>query len=125
MTSVSEQAGAATGNPEQPELSEQQAIKLKRQLDLWRRDLVALDRRQRLLHFKHTRSASLEIVSPEIDVLLGLVDAGRSVVEPRPEDEETAKPTTRRPTVEPIVVGNKTAKDLPASLRRLDQHSQQ
>jgi Protein of unknown function (DUF4011)/AAA domain len=125
MTSVSEQAGAAIGNPEQPELSEQQATKLKRQLDLWRRDLVALDRRQRLLHFKHTRSASLEIVSPEIDALLGLVDAGRSVVEPRPEDEETAKPTTRRPAVEPIVVGNKTAKDLPASLRRLDQHSQQ
>ncbi|MGR7026358.1 DUF4011 domain-containing protein [Geodermatophilus sp. URMC 62] len=115
---------AAADKPTEPELSEQQAAKLKRQLDLWRRDLVALDRRQRLLYFKHTRSASLEIASPAVDQVLALVDAGRSPVEPRPEQEGVGEPASRRSSSEPIVVANKSAKDLPASLRRLDQHSQ-
>src|SRR3954454_5921861 len=104
------------------ELTPSQANKLRRQLDVWRGELVTLDRRQRLLYFKHTRSASLEISSPGAVDLLGVVEVGRSPVEVAPDAEDrTGGAARRRGVGEPIVVGNKSAKDLPASLRRLDQ----
>jgi very-short-patch-repair endonuclease len=120
---VTDDDGTSAGGPDVQELTEQQATRLRRQLDTWRRDLVALDRRQRLLYFKHTKSGSLEIVSPALEQVLPLVDAGRSPLEPRPETEGSSTTDVRR-HIEPIVVGNKTVKDLPASLRRLDQQSQ-
>ena len=61
-----------------PALSPAQADRLGRQLDAWRRQLVALDRRQRQLYFKHTRSASLELAEPAPDELAELL-AGRPV----------------------------------------------
>ncbi|NKV90305.1 hypothetical protein GS923_00020 [Rhodococcus hoagii] len=45
---------------------------------MWRQDLLALDRRQRLLYFKHTKSASLEIGTPTGIDLLELVTEGEA-----------------------------------------------
>ena len=61
-----------------PVLSPAQADRLGRQLDAWRRQLVALDRRQRQLYFKHTRTASLELAEPAPAALAELL-AGRPV----------------------------------------------
>ena len=56
-----------------------QSDKLRRQLDSWRRQLVALDRRQRQLYFKHNRTASLELIAPDSAKIAGLLDAARRV----------------------------------------------
>ncbi|WP_111765333.1 DUF3320 domain-containing protein [Nakamurella deserti] len=48
----------------QTELTASLEDKLNRQLEQWRRSLIALDRRQRLLYFKHTKSSSFEVVAP-------------------------------------------------------------
>ena len=40
--------------------------KLKRQLQEWRQDLLNLSRRNRALYFKHTKSASFEVVAPGV-----------------------------------------------------------
>lgn len=39
----------------EPALDAAKSARLRRQLDAWCRQLVALDRRQRQLYFKHTR----------------------------------------------------------------------
>jgi very-short-patch-repair endonuclease len=110
-------------------LSEQLERKLRRQLDLWRSSLVAVDGRQRLVYFKHMKTASLEIAAPGAAELIGQVSAGTSVLTaPEPEgasdneDRLRDELLLRRPH---ILVGNKTSKELSSSLRRLDQVSQQ
>ncbi|SFE52059.1 DUF4011 domain-containing protein [Blastococcus tunisiensis] len=110
-------------------LSDQLERKLRRQLDLWRSSLVAVDGRQRLVYFKHMRTASLEIAAPGAAELIGQVSAGTSVLTaPEPEGAQESDDRLhdalllRRPH---ILVGNKTTKELGPSLRRLDQVSQQ
>lgn len=92
--------------------------RLERQLEKWRRELVTLDRRQRLLYFKHTRSASLEVVTPQPATALALTEQGdvRITVQ-----DEVPTPSSRR---ELVIIG-KTESELKAALRRLDQQSQQ
>ena len=63
------------------------SARLRRQLDFWRRQLVALDRRQRQLYFKHTRTASLELVEPgpdDLAVLLAARPTRLYTLEPEP-----------------------------------------
>ena len=91
--------------------------RLERQLETWRRELVTLDRRQRLLYFKHTKSASLEIVDPDPGEALRLTEQGD--VRVALDDERTGG--GRRE----LVVTGKNEAELKSSLRRLDQHSQQ
>ncbi|ANS29905.1 hypothetical protein R1CP_26285 [Rhodococcus opacus] len=94
------------------------SARLERQLTSWREKLLALDRRQRLLYFKHTKTASLEIGSPDSEVLLEMVLAGEVPLRPASEDGDTVSGSS-------IVVSNKTAETLKSSLGRLDQQSQQ
>ncbi|NCT90968.1 DUF3320 domain-containing protein [Cellulomonas sp. APG4] len=91
--------------------------RLERQLETWRRELVTLDRRQRLLYFKHTKSASLEVVAPSPSNALMLTENGdvRVVL-----DGERTSVGGRE-----LVIVDKTESELKAGLRRLDQHSQQ
>lgn len=104
--------------------------KLRRQLEEWRSSLVAVDGRQRLVYFKHMRTASLELAAPEADEIVDAVMAGSCILTaPPPEDSDEPDgggrlpaQLLRRPAIE---VGNKTTKDLGSSLRRLDQVSQQ
>lgn len=92
-------------------------IKLKRQLDVWRRELIAMDRRQRLLYFKHTKSASLEIVDPAPSAVLAIAEDGDA----RFVADEDGATTGRRE----FAVSDKNIAELRASLRRLDQRSNQ
>lgn len=73
------------------ELPADVAVRLERQLISWREKLLALDRRQRLLYFKHTKSASLEILLGGTEGLLELVTAGDVPVRPQPEAGETTR----------------------------------
>jgi hypothetical protein len=108
----------------QPAIEAELHDRLRRQIAVWRRDLLALDRRQRLLHFKHTRTASLEIVAPVGDELLALVQAGGvPLAAPDDDGDDTLPPGGSGSRG--LLVGNKRPAELPASLRRLDQQSQQ
>ncbi len=112
-------------------LAEPLERKLKRQIEEWRASLVAVDGRQRLVYFKHVRTASLEIGSPRLASLLDILAGGDAVLNapeppqtpgtPRPENRLPAE-LLKRPRIE---VSNKTSKDLPGACRRLDQVSQQ
>ncbi|NKW62110.1 DUF4011 domain-containing protein [Rhodococcus hoagii] len=96
------------------------ARRLNRQLEVWRQDLLALDRRQRLLYFKHTKSASLEIGTPTGIDLLELVTEGEAPLYAPATDAEDP-----RPPAGAITVANKAADTLKTALRRLDVLSQQ
>ncbi|MCO7218480.1 DUF3320 domain-containing protein [Klenkia sp. PcliD-1-E] len=100
--------------------------KLNRQLEAWKSALVAVDRRQRLVYFKHTKSASLEVQPSRLSNLWEALGSGdvavRGTAVPGEESEHRPLPRDGRVVVE---VTNKSEKDLPASLRRLDQVSQQ
>src|SRR5664279_1421416 len=79
-------------------LDDAQSDKLRRQLNVWRNQLIAMNRSQRQVYFKHTRSASLELVAPTPDVIAGLIDSGPTrlfsmVPEARPQPE-TPEPAT-------------------------------
>ncbi|MFC7968162.1 DUF3320 domain-containing protein [Streptomyces cinereoruber] len=50
--------------------------RLKAVLEEWRKSLLDLGGRNRLLNFKHTRTATLEMVSPSIDTLLAGLGSG-------------------------------------------------
>lgn len=50
--------------------------RLHGQMKAWRGDLLALDRRQRLLYFRHPKAGSLEFVHPDMDVLERWMESG-------------------------------------------------
>lgn len=105
--------------------------KLRRQLDVWRRELVALDRRQRLIYFKHLSVGSLEIVAPLVDDLfrclarnpiVGL-DLTSGELQALKDDDATG---TYRPLVKSTLrAAGKNPTQLKASLTRLANQSQQ
>lgn len=132
-----------------PTLDPTQSDRLRRQLDAWRRQLVALDRRQRQLYFKHTRTASLELAEPgpdDLAILLAArptrlytldaepatpsdpitVDAPIAVDAPTPrtpatgEAAESAAARYGRLIDDGIRVAGKRPAELENSLRRLD-----
>ncbi|WP_225915235.1 DUF3320 domain-containing protein [Nocardioides jiangsuensis] len=96
------------------------AQRLRQQLDTWRQDLLTLDRRQRLVYFKHSKSASLEIVEPSAAEILTRVSGRRQLISHQPQDGEqsTAPPGS-------LVAAGKTETELRNACRRLDLLSQQ
>ncbi|WP_024794789.1 DUF3320 domain-containing protein [Tomitella biformata] len=92
--------------------------RLNRQLVSWREQLLALDRRQRLLYFKHTKASSLELSEIGSAEILSLVQQGEVPVRPKPDDGEAAVPRS-------ITAENKTAATLKSSLNRMSVVSQQ
>ncbi len=115
-----------------PTMDAAQADKLRRQLDAWRRQLVALDRRQRQLYFRHTRTASLELRAPAPQHLAALVarptrlfslvpePTGNLAVDGPPTPASDATARYGRPVDGGIEVADKRAAELETSLRRLD-----
>ncbi|MFE3070558.1 DUF3320 domain-containing protein [Streptomyces sp. NPDC059247] len=64
--------------------------RLKSVLEDWRKSLLEMSGRNRLLNFRHTRTATLEMVSPDADSLLAGLGTGWAfapVVEEDPEPE--------------------------------------
>jgi very-short-patch-repair endonuclease len=94
--------------------------RIRSQIARWRQDLLPFDRRQRLLYFSHTKTASLEIVGPDLPRMLELVEAGAVSIEPAVGDG----PDTAVAGVT-LVAANKSGTELPPALRRLDQQSNQ
>ena len=89
--------------------------RIQSQVETWRRDLLNLDRRQKLVYFKHTRTASLEVVSPTPNLLFQALAASPLVA-----SENEVQPSPRN-----VLVGGKTGDEVTAACRRLDLTAQQ
>lgn len=96
--------------------------RLVNQLAKWREDLLQIDKRQRLVYFKHSRSASLEIDIPELAALVQSVSA--RAVSFRAVEEMDAD-VLRGARDLAVVVTNKTGAELDRGLKRLAQLSSQ
>jgi len=122
-----------------PSLDPAQSDKLRRQLDAWRRQLVALDRRQRQLYFRHTRTASLELTAPgppDLAILLAARPTRLFTLMPEPSQQNLALDAPAAPATSAatqygravdngIQVADKPPAALESSLRRLDVVSRQ
>lgn len=88
--------------------------RLRNQLETWRRDLLNLDRRQKLVYFKHTRTASFEIAYPSPGEIFRALGAGV------PIHSMDVKTDGRS-----LLVSEKTTAEVAAGCRRLDLTAQQ
>ncbi|WP_164700290.1 DUF3320 domain-containing protein [Modestobacter sp. KNN46-3] len=109
----------------QSTLSSDAETKLTRQFEAWKRALVAVDRRQRLVYFKHTKAASLEVDSSDLGSLWQELGAGAVIVRGTAVPGDESQRSSPRAGRAVLNVTNKSERDLPASLRRQDQVSQQ
>lgn len=109
------------------QLTAENKRKLRRQLDVWRSELMSTDRRQRLLYFRHLKVGSLDLVTPTIDELpkvlslqpvVGLAVSEQSDVQVD-ADLQTALSRSK------LKAGGKTATTLKSSLTRLWNQSHQ
>ncbi|MFE9101978.1 DUF3320 domain-containing protein [Actinomadura geliboluensis] len=97
---------------------------LRTVLGKWRNDLIDLTGRNRLLNFRHTRTATLDIRSPQAGPLLVDLDSGLRFAElPEDGDEEEGLITLADTTG--IVTQKNTRLALDAALRRLYRDSNQ
>lgn len=94
-------------------LTDDQLRRLTSQIGTWRRDLLTLDRRQKLVYFKHSRTASLEVASPSPTALFTSVTRGpvRLVADDDPGAPRSAAT---------LSIADKTEAELAAACRRLD-----
>lgn len=106
--------------------------KLDQQIDTWQKELVNLTRRNRLLYFKHTKSATLEIASPHVDtVWKGLSGGWEFYVPPEDKRDEEDEADGTRP--EPargrhpneLVTDKMNPAELTRSLRNLERKASQ
>lgn len=105
------------------ELSGKLDKRARDQITHWRQELINLSRTSRLVYFKHTRSASLELVSPTpVVVLNALGRSGRAnslqFFYP-PDDGEPL----RVPSSQDLAERDKDAKQLRAGLQQLDRRA--
>ncbi|MET9348051.1 DUF3320 domain-containing protein [Streptomyces termitum] len=73
--------------------------RLKAVLEEWRKSLLDMGGRNRLLNFKHTRTATLEVLSPGIDTLMNGLGQGWTfapVAEEAGQDVDAGGPVTLR-----------------------------
>lgn len=106
-------------------LTKTQRARLLTQLDRWAEELVNLTKRNKLLHFKHTKSGSLEFVdrtANQIDAKLNT--SGWSFFLP-PETSESDPILSARPSASELVTNKTTAQEVITSLRQLERKSSQ
>ncbi|MBW8486195.1 DUF3320 domain-containing protein [Actinomadura parmotrematis] len=102
-------------------MDEQLRAQLRNVLGRWRDDLIDLTGRNRLLNFRPTRTATLEIRSPSADSLLADLDSGLRFAELPESDESPADLAD----ADGIVTQKTTGASLSASLRKLYRDSNQ
>ncbi|WP_238419492.1 DUF3320 domain-containing protein [Gordonia sp. 'Campus'] len=100
------------------EMSPAIARKLDSTLTAWRDKLLAMDKRQRLLYFKHLKAGTLEFDHASPLSTLATLASTSVPVRPAPE------PGTSR-SDRALYVKDKTNETLRSSLRRIDQQSNQ
>ncbi|MEU6510447.1 DUF4011 domain-containing protein [Streptomyces sp. NPDC046942] len=105
-------------------MAQQPTTMMKTVLDGWRNSLLDMGGRNRLLNFRHTRTATLEIGSPGADALLADLARGWEFA-PVPEKTpgvglekagDTAEGTTGRPHRPGLVTQKTTQAALDSSL---------
>jgi hypothetical protein len=90
--------------------------RLASQVETWRRDLLNLDRRQKLVYFKHAKTASLELTGPSPAALFGLAT----------QPVRVASSAEKVPSGSAVAfVADKSESEVTAACRRLDLLSQQ
>ncbi|MDJ0317305.1 DUF3320 domain-containing protein [Arthrobacter antibioticus] len=68
-----------------------QLVKLQSQMQVWREDLLALDRRQKLLYFQHPKVGSFEFLLPKMAELEAWLESGPvNLVSNEPDVEDSA-----------------------------------
>jgi hypothetical protein len=110
---------------ERAEVEETLKTRLFEQLAAWRDDLINLSRVNRLLYFKHTKSASLEIIQRGSTAILERLNAAAphnqwSFFMPADPDEEE-----RDPSAAELVIADKDAGQINSALRLLERKSNQ
>jgi len=117
-------------------LTPQQQAKLEAQLDKWQQELVNLTKRNKLLHFRHTKTSSLEIAAPTMSEVHARIDAGwrfhlpSDAVDDEPgrlvladDSGQVPSAAVRRPNE--LLTSKARQRDLLASLRTLERTSTQ
>ena len=112
------ESGLSLAQEDDLEMSPTIARKLDSTLTAWRDKLLAMDKRQRLLYFKHLKAGTLEFdhASP----LATLATLASTSVPVRPAPEPGVSRSDRA-----LYVKDKTDETLRTSLRRIDQQSKQ
>src|SRR4051794_16569498 len=100
-------------------------VRLMTQIGGWRDELINLTRTNRLLFFRHTLTASLEIVEPGMDKLFEQLDKGRFWEFFEPFVDLTGRPIarTRAPRANELVTDKTTPVQLHKSLRAVERRA--
>lgn len=110
-------------------LTKQQQAKFDAQLEKWRQDLVNLTKRNKLLHFRHNKTSSIEVVAPSMDgVATRLESTGWGFLLPpaiEPDDDPGKEHHPRIRAANELETTKKTARDLLNALRGLERLSSQ
>ena len=97
-------------------LTKQQQAKFDAQLEKWRQDLVNLTKRNKLLHFRHNKTSSIEVVAPSMDgVATRLESTGWGFLLPpaiEPDDDPGKEHHPRIRAANELETTKKTARDL-------------
>jgi very-short-patch-repair endonuclease len=107
-----------------PTVDSSVADQVRQWLKAQRDELINMSRRNRLLYFKHSASASLEIVSPGAAEVLDKLARSTSSYwnfNYPPEDDQSPRP----PKDTELVIADKTAKQIDNALRQLERKSNQ
>lgn len=97
---------------------------LHSQMKAWREDLLALDRRQKLLYFQHPKVGSLEFVQPAMGEIERWLERGRVHLQPAAPEPGTPQPAKAAKSRTATVLDKDDAA-LQATCRRLHQRSEQ
>ncbi|MDO5751942.1 DUF4011 domain-containing protein, partial [Arthrobacter sp.] len=104
--------------------------KLQNQMKAWREDLLALDRRQKLLYFQHPKVGSFEFLLPKMGELEEWLENGpihlashETELQDRPSAEALGLPTGKKSRVATVL--DKTDIQILSTCKRLYQRSEQ
>ncbi len=109
------------------ELSVAAAQRMNDQVEKWRNDLVNLTKRNRLLYFKHTRSASFELTAPSGHEILRRLEATGSsewrfcIPAVADNPDEDPPPVDRAP--HELLIGGKDAQEIGSGLKQLERRT--
>ncbi|MGD9795933.1 MAG: DUF4011 domain-containing protein, partial [Acidimicrobiia bacterium] len=108
-------------------MTARERVKLGFQIEQWQEQLVNLTRRNKLLSFKHTKSSSLELVSPPMSSMFSRLQRGPVHFFLPTEVDEEGPPSMGgdNPGSDEIVVDGKKAREILAALRNLERVTSQ
>lgn len=105
--------------------------KLLQQLEAWRNDLINLSRTNRLLYFRHTKTASLEIEGTTSDSIVQRLARSapnnfwKFYLPPEPADGQDSVQPVSEPQDWELVVQGKTTREVESALRLLERKANQ